>query len=134
MTDVDIQAVAADLAKTAAALDRHIAAKGKEIGDKFGITYAKAAKEQVDEAKAEAVRWQGCNAELRRQMKPLTRHTYAHVALEKRLHELIAWAKERDGSVPAEMLFAALGDARTVAHAKWEREQADAEQQAAPGG
>lgn len=72
MTD-DLQAVAANLAKTAGALERHIAAEAQKRAAKLGVQYAKAAQEQVDAAKADARRWQDCNTELRRQMKPLER-------------------------------------------------------------
>lgn len=128
MSDPDAAEMIRDLKATAIALDRLIKAEGKKIGDAHGRTYALAAKEQVDDAKADAQRWQELNAELRRQMKPLTRHTYAHTALEKRLHELAAEAKRRGEGVPVEALLAAIDEARAVAHAKWEREQAQARQ------
>ena len=37
----------ADVAKTAASIERHITAKAKEIGDARGVEYAKTAKEQI---------------------------------------------------------------------------------------
>lgn len=47
MTDFDLETVAANLAKTTAAIDRYIAAEGKKIGDERGVQYAKTAKEQI---------------------------------------------------------------------------------------
>lgn len=133
MPDLDPTEIARDLAKTSANLKRHIADEAQKRAAKLGVQYAKAADERIKESAAELQRAQDLVRELKRQMKPLTRHTYAHCALEKRLHELIAWAKEHEGGVPAEALFTAIGDARETAQARWEREQAAAQQSEAAG-
>lgn len=130
MSDPDLAHIADNLLAATQNLKQHIALEGKKIGDALGVTYAKAAKEQIADAQADARRWKDCNTELRRQMKPLTRYAYAHIELEKRLRELVEDAKNRGvASVPAELLLVAMGDARTAAQAKWEREQADAQRQ-----
>jgi hypothetical protein len=69
----------ADAEKTSKNLAAHVAAEGKKIGDAFGRTYAKAAKEQIDEIKktlgADLQRQADLNAELFRQRAPLERHS-----------------------------------------------------------
>ncbi len=70
---LDPAELARDLAKTTANLKRHIADEARARAAKLGVQYAKAAQEQIDVAKADARRWQDCNTELRRQMKPLER-------------------------------------------------------------
>lgn len=134
MPDLDVAKLAASLENTSANFDRHIKAEAQRRAAELGKTYAKAADERIQDNAADMQRLQDLVGELRRQMKPLTRHAYAHIALEKRLHELIAVARERGNVVPAEALFTAIGDARTVAHAKWEQEQAGVEQQTALNG
>lgn len=73
MPDLDAESLARDLVKTTANLKRHIETEGQKVGAALGKTYAKAAKEQVDAAEADAQRWKDLNAELRRQMAPLER-------------------------------------------------------------
>lgn len=65
MSEIDVEELARNLAKTAAGLDRHIAAKGKEIGDAFGRTYATAAREQIEDKDREIQRFHDLVAELR---------------------------------------------------------------------
>lgn len=73
MPDLDAEALARDLAKTVSALDRYINTEAQKRANKLATQYAKAAKEQVDAAEADAQRWKDLNAELRRQMAPLER-------------------------------------------------------------
>lgn len=132
MPELDLEQVAQiarDLNAATGNLKQHIALEGKRIGDKLGVTYAQAAKEQVDEAKADAQRWKDCNAELRRQMKPLTRDAYAFYALKQRVLKLAKLAKDSGDVGPAGMLRKAVDDAYTDARVRWEQEQADAKRQ-----
>lgn len=121
--------IAGDLRAATGNLKQHIALEGKKVGDALGVTYAKAAKEQIADAQADARRWKDCNAELRRQMKPLTQDAYAYYALKKRVLELAALAEDSGDVGPAGMLRAAIGEASTSARVQWEREQADAKLQ-----
>lgn len=132
MPELDLEQVAriaGDLRAATGNLKQHIALEGKKVGDALGVTYAKAAKEQIADAQADAERWHRLNAELRRQMEPLTRDAYAYHALKKRVLELAALAEKSGGVEPARMLRAAIGEANTSARVQWEREQADAKRQ-----
>lgn len=112
MADLNLEQVAADLAKTAAALDRHIAAKGKEIGDAHGLRYAKAADERIKDKDLEVQRLADLVAELRRQMKPLERHARAGFTLEMRIREVARIANERGEGGLAQVLLQAIADAQ----------------------
>lgn len=121
--------IAGDLRAATGNLKQHIALEGKKVGDALGVTYAKAAKEQIADAQADAERWHRLNAELRRQMEPLTQGAYAYHALKKRVLELAKLAEDSGDVGPARMLRTAITEAQASGRAKWEQEQADAKRQ-----
>lgn len=129
MPDLDVNELARALEKTTVNLKRHIAAEAQKRAAELGKVYAKAADERIRDNEVDLQRAQDVVRKLRRQMKPLTRHTYAHCELEKRLHALVRNAKNRDEGVPPDALLAAMNEARSVAQARWEQEQADAKRQ-----
>jgi hypothetical protein len=101
----DLAAIAELQAQASKNLDRisknladHIAAEGKKIGDAHGRTYAKAAKEQIDEhAKTIGFDLQRANElvrELRLQMKPLVVRNTKYFELD-RVIELARRSGER---------------------------------------
>lgn len=73
MLDVDLEAVTRDLAKTAAALDRHIAAEAQKRANKLATQYAKAADERIRDNAADMQRLQDLVDELRARQAPLIR-------------------------------------------------------------
>jgi hypothetical protein len=126
MPDLDVAELArsleesaAQLGKTTANLERHIAAEAQKRAAKLAVEYAKAAKEQVDAAKAETQRWHGCNAELRRQMKVLECRSAAYLTLEKFLKDIIHAAGGAD--VPAGTLMDALAASSAAGDAEYKR-------------
>lgn len=138
MTKADLELLAQAVSDAAAItkhLDRHIAAKGKEIGDAHGRTYAKAAREQVDAALAEAQRWKDCNAELRRQMRVLEQRSAAYAELEKHLKDIGNNADRCGTDVPVKALMDAVRAGRAAGHAEWQRQQKEkAERSTTEGG
>lgn len=82
-TAADLKEAAANLAKTAASLQRHIKDEGQKIGDAYGKTYAKAADERIKEMDFELQRAGDLVTELRRQMKSLERHAAKYFAIER---------------------------------------------------
>ena len=79
MVDVDLEAVARDLAKTAASLKRHIEAEGLKVGAALGKQHAKAADERIAEhvktVGADLQRQADLVKELFRQRVPLERYS-----------------------------------------------------------
>jgi len=69
----DLAELAASLERTAQHLNRFIAEKGQEVGDRFGKTYAKAAAEQIKDKDFELQRAGDLVVELRRQIAHLER-------------------------------------------------------------
>jgi len=125
----DIEELARSLEKTTNNLDRHIAAEAQKRANKLAVEYAKAADERIRDNAVDMQRLGDLVAELRRQMKPLTRDAYSYYELKKRVLELANLA-EGDGDVgPARMLRTAINEAQASGRARWEQEQADAAQQ-----
>jgi hypothetical protein len=73
MFDLDVADLARSLEKTAAALDRHIAAEAQKRAAKLGVQYAKAADERIRDNAADMQRLQDLVAEFQRQRAPLER-------------------------------------------------------------
>lgn len=73
MTDLDVTDLARTLEKTAANLERHIAAEAQKRAKKLGETYAKAADERIRDNAVDLQRAQDLVRELRRQQEPLNR-------------------------------------------------------------
>lgn len=73
MSDLDVQQLAADLAKATAAFDRIVTNRANDIANKLAVGYAKAAQDKIDAAEADAQRWKDLNEELWRQHAPLER-------------------------------------------------------------
>lgn len=113
----DMEAVAADLAKTSANLARHIQDEGRRFGAELGRGYAKAADERIEANAAELRRATDLVAELKRQIVPLDRHTVSWCAVEKQIRELARTANERGGGVPAGVLLDALAEAQAAGRA-----------------
>lgn len=132
MSDVDLEAVAADLAKTAASFDRLVAAEAQKRAAKLAVEYAKAADERIRDNAVDLQRAQDVVAELRRQMRPLLCTSAAYYALDKHLKDIAHNAKECATDVPVEALLDAVAGARAAGHAEYERQQkekADARQE-----
>lgn len=129
MPDLDIAELASSLEKTAAHLKHHIAAEAQKRAADLGKTYAKAAEERIQDNAADMQRLQDLVAELRRQIKPLTRDAYSYFALKKRVLELAKLAEDSGDAGPARMLRTSINEAQAVGRARWEQEQADAARQ-----
>lgn len=73
MPDLDVAELARSLEKTAAALDRHIAAEAQKRAAKLGVQYAKAADERIRDNAADMQRLEDLVAEFQHQRAPLER-------------------------------------------------------------
>lgn len=97
-----LAAAAADLAKATANHHHIVATEAKKIGDRLGVGHAKAAAEQIKDKDAELRRAADLVRELRRQMKPLVRHSDALV----RVKQAIAGAR-KDGAAAIDIDYVA---------------------------
>jgi hypothetical protein len=122
-TAAELQVVAADLAKTAAALERHIAAEAQKRAAKMGVQHAKAADERIRDNAVDMQRLQDLVAELRRQMRPLECTSAAYQALSRHLEDVAHKARECGTDVPVEALWDATAAARAAGHAEYERQK-----------
>lgn len=128
----DLKAVAEltdSLEKITANLNRHIDQEANRRAAERGKVYAKAADERIQDNAFDMQRLQDLVAELRRQMKPLTRDAYSYYALKQRVLELAKLAEDSGDAGPARMLHTAINEAQASGRAKWEQEQADAARQ-----
>ena len=125
----DIEELARSLEKTTNNLDRHIAAEAQKRANKLAVEYAKAADERIRDNAVDMQRLGDLVAELRRQMKPLTRDAYSYYELKKRVLELANLAEGGGDVGPARMLRTAINEAQASGRARWEQEQAGAAQQ-----
>jgi len=129
MPDLDVAELARSLEKATNNLDRHIATEAQKRANKLAVEYAKAADERIRDNAVGMQRLQDLVAELRRQMKPLTRDAYSYYALKMRVLELANLAEGGGDVGPAGMLRAAVNEAQASGRARWEQEQPDAAQQ-----
>jgi len=129
MPDLDIEELARSLEKATNNLDRHIATEAQKRANKLAVDYAKAADERIRDNAVDMQRLGDLVAELRRQMKPLTRDAYSYYALKTRVLELANLAEGGGDVGPARMLRTAINEAQASGRARWEQEQADAAQQ-----
>ena len=125
----DIEELARSLEKTTGYLDKYIAAEAQKRANKLAVDYAKAADERIRENATDMQRLQDLVAELRRQMKPLTRDAYSYYELKKRVLELANLAEGGGDVGPARMLRTAINEAQASGRARREQEQPDAAQQ-----
>lgn len=103
----DVEELARSLEKTAAALERHIAAEAQKRAAKMGVQYAKAADERIQANADELRRLQDVVREFRRQREPLER------AADKgqRLASAIRRAHYNgEQAIPIEVLLGLLND------------------------
>jgi hypothetical protein len=121
MPDLDVQELARSLEKTTGYLERHIATEAQRRANKLAVEYAKAAKEQVKVAEADAQRWKNCNAELRRQIEVLACRSVAYLTLEKFLEHITHVSDGAD--VPIGTLTDALAAARAAGDAEYKQQQ-----------
>lgn len=129
MPNLDVAELARSLEKTTGYLDKFIAAEAQKRANKLAVEYAKAADERIRDNAADMQRLGNLVAELRRQMKPLTRDAYSYFALEMRVLELANLAEGGGDVGPARMLRTAISEAQASGRARWEQEQAAAAQQ-----
>jgi hypothetical protein len=137
MSESDLERIAQiahDLATATKGLDRYIDAEANKRAAERGKIYAKAADERIRDNAAELQRAQDLVAELRRQMKPLTRDAYYYAALKRRVLELANLAEGAGDAVAAKLLRTAINEAQAAGRARWEQEQADAKQRELAGG
>jgi ABC-type transporter Mla subunit MlaD len=73
MPDLDVEELARSLEKTAAGLERHIAAEAQKRANKLAVEYAKAADERIKQNAADMQRLEDLVREFRHQRAPLER-------------------------------------------------------------
>lgn len=98
MPDLDVTELARSLEKTAAGLERHIAAEATKRAAKLGQTYAKAADERIRDNAVDLQRAQDLARELRRQMKPLERNSEKYGRIVSAVRSA-SWAGEKSVDV-----------------------------------
>lgn len=123
MSDLDVAELARSLAKTAAGLDRFIAAEAQKLANKLAVEYAKAADERVKQNASDMQRLQDLVAELRRQMKPLLCTSAAYHTLDTHLKDLVHNARQCGTDVPLEALLDAVAGAQAAGRAEYERQK-----------
>lgn len=105
MPDLDVEELARNLAKTATAFDRIIAAEAQKRANKMAVEYAKAADERIKENAAEMRRLEDLIREFRRQRAPLER---AADAGQRLATEIRRAHYNREQSIPVKTLFSLL--------------------------
>jgi hypothetical protein len=117
MPNIDVEAVAADLAKTAAALKRHIAEEAQRKAAELGKTYAKAADERIRDNAVDLQRATDLAAELRRQLNARERQAVAGFALEKRIREMAGIARSNGDKALSDALLDVIATAHAAGRA-----------------
>lgn len=113
----DLNQVAADLAKTAAALERHINTEAQKRANKLAVQYAKAADERIAANATELQRAQDLAEELFEQRKMLVRRYDQYMHLEAAIDTLAQTAREHGEHAIANALNAAVVEARNAGRA-----------------